>query len=80
VKIHLRAYIKPYILLYTFIILGIYECRGTRLRRWLSHSAASRKVAVSIPDEVLTISGIRHIVTNYGRESESEGFVCPYMT
>jgi hypothetical protein len=57
VKVQFRAYIKPFILLRTLIILRIYECRGTRLRSWLTHSAASRKVAVSIPDEV---TGIFH--------------------
>ena len=79
-KMQLRAYITPYILPHTFIILRIYERWGTRLRSWLRHSAASRKVAVSIPDGVITISGIGYVVTNYGRESESKGFVCPYMT
>jgi len=41
--------------LYTTIYIYIYNIWGTRWHSWLTHCAKSRKVAGSIPDEVIEI-------------------------
>jgi hypothetical protein len=42
-----------YIYIYIYIYIHTHTCRGTQKRSWLWHYATSRKVAGSIPDQVM---------------------------